>query len=111
MKNRLVVVAAFILMAGSNLAAQEQVRVASSGELVRALASNRTILLAPGQYLVSEVAQIANPAVSWDQAFDGPQLVITGLSNLTLRAPRGATLLASPRYAFTLVFADCRNLV
>jgi polygalacturonase len=60
---------------------------------------------------VSEVAQVANPAVSWDQAFDGPQLVITGLSNLTLRAPRGATLLASPRYAFTLVFADCRNLV
>jgi hypothetical protein len=87
------------------------VRVASSGELVQALASNRTILLAPGQYLVSEVAQIANPAVSWEEAFDGPELVITGLSNLTLRAQRGATLLASPRYAFVLVFVDCRNLV
>jgi len=78
---------------------------------VQALASNRTILLAPGQYLVSEVAQIANPAVSWEEAFDGPELVITGLTNLTLRAQMGATLLASPRYAFVLVFVDCRNLV
>ena len=111
MKNRLAVVAAFLLMAGSGLAAQEQVSVASSRELVQALASNRTILLAPGQYLVSEVAQIANPAVSWEEAFDGPELVITGLSNLTLRARMGATLLASPRYAFVLVFVDCRNLV
>ncbi len=111
MNNRLAVVTAFLLMAGSWLAAQNQVRVANAGELVQAMASNRTILLAPGQYPVSEVAQIANPAVSWDQAFDGPQLVITGLSNLTLRAQMGATLLASPRYAFTLVFADCRNLV
>jgi hypothetical protein len=111
MKNRLAVVAAFLLTAGFYLAAQEQVSVASSRELVQALASNRTILLAPGQYLVSEVAQIGNPAVSWEEAFDGPELVITGLSNLTLRAQRGATLLASPRYAFVLVFVDCRNLV
>src|SRR4030042_5714145 len=111
MKTRLAGVAAFLLTAGFYLAAQDQVSVASSRELVQALASNRTILLAPGQYLVWEVAQIANPAVSWEEAFDGPELVITGLSNLTLRAQRGATLLASPRYAFVLVFVDCRDLV
>ena len=111
MNNRLAVAAAFLLMAGSYLAAQDQISVASSGELVQALVSNRTILLAPGQYLVSEAAQIGNPAVSWEETFDGPELVITGLSNLTLRAQRGATLLASPRYAFVLVFVGCRNLV
>jgi polygalacturonase len=111
MNTRLAVAAALLLTAGSYLAAQNQVLVASSGELVQALASNRTILLAPGRYLVSEAAQTGNPAVSWEETFDGPQLVITGLSNFTLRARRGATLLASPRYAFTLVFVDCRNLV
>ena len=110
MNTRSLIAAVLLLTAGANLPAQKQVRVANSRELVRALASDRTVLLAPGQYLVSEIAQVGNPAVSWDKAFDGPELVITGLNNLTLRAQQGATLLASPRYAFTLVFVDCRNL-
>ena len=70
MSTRTVVAAGFLLMAGAYLAAQNQVRVENSRELVQALASNRTVLLAPGRYLVSEVAQVANPAVSWDKAFD-----------------------------------------
>jgi polygalacturonase len=109
--NTRLVVAAGLLLAAFSLDAQQRVRVRDTGELVQALASNRTVLLAPGTYKVSEVVQTANPAVSWSPAFDGPELVITGLSNLTLRAEGGATLLASPRYAFTLTFVDCRNLV
>jgi len=50
MSTRTVVAAGFLLMAGAYLAAQNQVRVANSR--------------------VSEVAQVANPAVSWDKAFD-----------------------------------------
>jgi hypothetical protein len=109
--NTLMAAAVLLLTAASHLTAQGQVRVATSRELARAVASNRTVLLAPGRYLVTEAAQVANLAVSWEPTFDGPELVITGLSNLTLHAELDATLLASPRYAFTLVLVDCCNLV
>jgi hypothetical protein len=102
--------AAVLFLTALCLGAQSPVRVATARELVEAIA-NRTVLLAPGQYLLSEVAQTANPAVSWQKTFDGPELVITGVNNLTLRAPQGATLLASPRYAFTLAFSDCHDLI
>jgi hypothetical protein len=103
--------AAVLLLAASCLEAQTQVRVATARELIRAIASDSTVVLAPGKYLLSEVAQTANPAVSWDEVSDGRELVITGLNKLTLHAPQGATLLASPRYAFTLAFVDCHDLV
>jgi hypothetical protein len=86
------------------------VRVTKTRELPAALRSDRTVVLSAGRYLVTEVAQVANPAVSWEQTYDGPELVITGVSRLTLKAPQGATLLASPRYAYTLVFRDCHDL-
>jgi hypothetical protein len=111
MMNARRVAAATLLLAASCLGAQNQVRVANARELLQAIGPIRTVLVAPSEYLLSEVAQVSNPAVSWDKAYDGLELVVSGVSNLTLRAPQGATVLASPRYAFTLVFVDCRNLV
>jgi parallel beta-helix repeat protein len=104
------IAAAALLLAATCLGAQNPVRVASARELVRAIGSDRTVLLAPGEYLLSEVAQVANPAVSWRKTVDGPELVISGLRNLTLRAEQGATLLARPSYGYTLVLVDCLNL-
>jgi hypothetical protein len=103
--------AAVALIAATGLAAQQQVRVARMLELPAALRSDRTVLLSPGEYLVSEVAQTSNPVVSWEQEYDGPQLAITGVSRLTIRAPQGgAKLLAAPRYAYTITFRDCRDI-
>lgn len=100
-----------LLVAAAGLGAQQQVRVAKTRELPAALRSDRTVLLSAGEYLTSEVAQSSNPAVSWEQTFDGPQLVITGVSRLTLKALQGkATLLAVPRYAYTIVFRECRDI-
>lgn len=104
------VAAAALFLAGVCLGAQNSLRVTNARELVQAIGSNRTVLLAPGEYLLTEAAPLSNPVVSWEPEFDGPQIVIRGVSNLTLRAPKGVTLLASPRYAFTLFFVDCRNL-
>jgi hypothetical protein len=110
MKTRLLA-AALALIAAAGLAAQQQVRVTRMRELPAALRSDRTVLLSPGEYLVSEIAQVSNPAVSWEQEFDGPQLVVTGVSRLTIRAPQGgARLLAAPRYAYTITFRNCRDI-
>lgn len=103
--------AALALIAAAGLAAQQQVRVTRMRELPAALRSDRTVLLSPGEYLVSEIAQVSNPAVSWEQEFDGPQLVVTGVNRLTIRAPQGgARLLAAPRYAYTITFRNCRDI-
>ena len=102
---------AVLLLAAVSLGAQQQVRVTRTRELPAALRSDKTVLLSAGEYLVSEVAQSSNPAVSWEQTFDGPQLVITGVSRLTLKALQGrVTLLAAPRYAYTILFRQCRDI-
>ena len=87
---------AVLLLAATCLPAQSPVRVTGSRELVQALGSDRTVFLAPGEYLLSGAGQVSNPGVSWRKVFDGLELVITGLRNLSLRAERGATILASP---------------
>jgi hypothetical protein len=103
-------IAAALLLAATCLGAQSPVRVAGARELVRAIGSDRTVLLAPGEYLLADAVQMVNPAVNWRRTFDGPELVIAGVNNLTLRAEQGATLLAVPSYGFTLVLVDCVNL-
>lgn len=104
--------AAALLLAAACLGAQNLVHVTDAQELVQAIGSDRTVILAPGDYLLSEVAQISNPAVSWKQdSSGGPRLVIRKVSNLTLRAEQAsATLQISSRSACTLAFDDCRNL-
>jgi len=99
-----------LLLAAACLGAQNRVRVRNGGELAQAIGSNRLVVLAAGEYRVSEAAQVANPAVSWEPVFDGLQLVVTGDNHLTLRGRAGAALLASPRYANTLLFRDCQDL-
>jgi hypothetical protein len=99
-----------LLLTAAWLGAQNRVRVGNGGELAQAVGSDRLVVLAAGEYRVSEAAQVSNPAVSWEPVFDGLQLVITGVSRLTLRGAWGARLLTSPRYAYTLLFRDCHDL-
>jgi polygalacturonase len=104
-----------LLLAAAALGAQQQVRVTTARQLPNALRSGATVILAAGTYLTSEVNQSSNPAVSWEKTFDGPQLVLTGVKGLTLKAApgaaRGATLLARPRYSYTIVLRQCRDIV
>lgn len=51
----------------------------------------------------------------WEDIYDGPGLVITGVNNLTIRSKDGKTknhtINAVPRYANVLTFVNCDNLV
>ncbi len=115
MKHRLLPALLFLGLAACGLWAQQQARVTATRQLPNALRSNTVVTLASGTYLTSETNQASNPAVSWEKTFDGLQLVVTGVKGLTLKAapgaPRGATLLAQPRYSYTIVFRRCRDLV
>ena len=50
----------------------------------------------------------------WEDPFDGPQLVITGVSNLTIRSAAEDhtenVLSAVPRYAYVVMFENCSNI-
>lgn len=51
---------------------------------------------------------------TWREEFDGPELLITGVSNLTIRGAgedRSAVVIsAAPRYADVLTFENCSNI-
>jgi hypothetical protein len=91
--------------------AQETVRVSTAEELVRALGPGRTILLEPGSYDLATAYRVQTRHASWEEVFDGQQLVIHELSGLTVRAEMGATIVAQPRYSYTLSFVDCREIL
>lgn len=85
-------------------------------EFLMALGSDRTIVLDPGTYLLSDSSaySINSDAMPfrWQEVNDGFQLVIDGLDNLTIQgADRETTeLLTAPRGAHTLNFRNCDDL-
>ena len=83
-------------------------------ELLAALASNTTIYLKPGQYDLSTAADYGREDVqgnyAWELVLGGAQLNISGLKGLRIVGQGQATIVAQPRYAEVLRFADCWDL-
>ena len=90
----------------------DEVRVSTAAELVRALRSDREIVLEPGLYDLSTVKNLRGRNIVWKDVFDGRELVLTGLKNLTLRGDTadGVEIQAVPRYAFVLSFEKCSKI-
>jgi len=112
------------------------IKVSNPLEFLEALNSDRVIELRPGKYNLSEWDPIFNKqpeqsppysnlknkgnpklaqGVSWSkEPFDGGELVLTGIKNLTIRgmnAKDKSEIIVDPRYAFVLKFANCSNIV
>lgn len=94
-----------------------QVRVKTVDEFIKAIAPDTEIILADGEYDLSKAKGYGTdsaPYWFWSEEFDGPSLVITGLSNLVIRSESGdvkkCTISAVPRYANVLSFRNCGNI-
>ena len=112
------------------------ITVSNSREFLEALGSDRIIELKPGKYNLSEwdpffnkqpeqarypdLKNRDNPklakGVSWsDEPYDGGELVLDGMKNLTIRGASAksdnAEIIVDPRYAFVLKFVKCSNIV
>ena len=94
-----------------------EVRVQTPDELLAAIGPDRTIVLAPGVFDLSEAADYGGaggPYYYWESTYDGPELVISGVTGLTIRAELGdapeTVISARPRYADVLTFRDCGDL-
>ncbi|MBO9998675.1 MAG: right-handed parallel beta-helix repeat-containing protein [Cyanobacteria bacterium SID2] len=110
-------VAAMAFETRSRVAAREdetpEIYVSTAEAFVEAIGSNRTIVVNPGSYDLTNLDRSdASEFVSFESVHDGEQLNISGVENLTIlglgdRSPR---LLARPRYANVLTFLNSRNV-
>ena len=94
---------------------QTTVEAATVDELVAAIAPNTRIVLTGKTYDLSTAnREFYGTYTYWEETVDGPELVITGVDNLTIESKDGVrtghTICAVPRYANVLRFDNCTNL-
>ena len=92
-----------------------KVHVTNVDEFLAAIAPDTTIYLEPGVYDLSEAAHRfgwESQYYYWNDSFDGPELVIRGVSNLTIEGAGKdqVSIVAVPRYANVLTFETTSNL-
>ena len=98
-------------------AEQETVTVTTVDEFLAALGSNREIIIDAPMLDLSTATGYKNLTggenYDWSDPYDGPQLNIRNLDNLTIRGKdgKGANVISAvPRYAQVLCFEGCTNL-
>lgn len=94
--------------------AQTQVRVSTVDELLAAIAPDTEIILDGEFYDLSTATgygKTGSTYYRWEEVFDGVQLTIQDVNNLTIRAEgediKAHTVSARPRYAHVLNFDNC----
>ena len=94
--------------------AQLEIHVSTVDELIAAIGPNVNIVLDAELYDLSTATGYGTSKGAyyyWLEEFDGPQLVIDGVDNLTIRSNdgnvTGHTIAAIPRYANVLTFKAC----
>ncbi len=112
MRKRWLTAAFFAISLIASYAFADEVRVSTAEELARAIRSDRTIVMESGIYDLSTVPNFRSRNVSWNSVFDGREILVKGVKNLTIEAEadNGAEIVTAPRYAFVLSFQDCSGL-
>ena len=102
--------------------------VGGTYELFDAIADNQKILLMPGTYNITEYIEANEKDIEYwdwedeeffgygvfqDEVYDGKQLIIGNVDNLTIMSADPddpAEIVVEPKYAHVLTFYDCDNL-
>ena len=90
------------------------VTVSTVDELLSAIGPNTTVILKEGVYDLSQASDFGvaqeQGYYTWASSFDGPELVISKLSGLSLIGQGEVTISAVPRYADVLSFSGCTDI-
>ena len=100
--------------------AKKEIAVTTLEEFLDAIGSGKNVRL-NAEILLSRAVESekdfgyappepGNKALRWERAFDGFELVISGVKNLTIRCGPDGSLVTAPRYSFVLNFEDCRGI-
>jgi len=98
------------------------IKVSNAYDFLEALGSNRVIEMESGEYNLSEwdpylvggSTVILAEGVSWSEKYDGGELTLKGIKNLTIRGSgegRGSEIVVEPRYSFVMKFIECSDIV
>lgn len=101
------------LVFGQQLAARPlEITVSTVPEFLAALGSDRTIILQPGEYDLSQADSIDRPHCRWERGFSKNELHIVGVNNLKIESYKksGARVTSQANYGQVIVFEDCDNL-
>lgn len=109
------------LMAPAAAAEDAPVLVSDARGLLEAIASDTTILLAPGRYdLSAAIGEIqsggeaawlaAHPALLFEDMYDGWGVLVRDVKGLTIRGTGDVELVIEPRQADVLRFERCHDL-
>jgi len=107
------------------VAGKRVVYVSSMEQMIENIAPDTQILLAPGRYNLSDTLtelytregehfNESREFVRIDEAYDGPELVVTGVSGLSIASESGSAvdteIVTDPRYADVLRFENCSDI-
>ena len=104
------------LQAPTEVPAGGEIAVTNVDEFLAAIGPDRTIVLDGDSFSLADAANyggLGGMYYRWEDCYDGPQLVISAVSGLTIRAAdaaRGTTLTATPRYANVIGFSFCDSV-
>ncbi len=92
----------------------QEIEVSHADELLQCLGPNRRIILSAGDYDITALPErvFEFPFIGRESRFDGDQLIINNLDNLTIANAQHAQphVFVSPRYSFPLMFKNCKHL-
>lgn len=93
-----------------------EITVRTVDEFLAAIGPDRTIVLDGDSFSLADASgygSLGGLYYRWEETYDGPQLVIFGLSGLSIRGAKAdgtTTLTAAPRYANVIGFTFCDNV-
>lgn len=95
---------------------QTSITVTTADEFLAAIASDTEIVVASELIdwsTATGYGEASGEHWFWTDPFDGPELTVSGVTNLTIRGAgqdRTNTISAVPRYAYVLNFENCANI-
>lgn len=100
----------FLCFTAQFLMAQSTITVSTPMEFIKAIGSNRTIIVNEGTYILTDVAGTVTDYVSWQDEYDGPQLVVNKVKNLRIVGKNNPRLLVLPSYSWVMLFSGSSNV-
>ena len=101
-------------MDSNAMTAITEINVGTAEEFIRALGSNRKIIMQTGVYNLSSIPQINNfdtNNIFWEEAYDGKELVLYGLNNLAIEGSGENTqIVVEPRGSYVMRFLESSNI-
>jgi Right handed beta helix region len=90
----------------------QEFSVSTVEELLKAIGSNRTIILQKGNYILSNFTDMEGENYYFQEHFNGKELVIEGVTNLTLKGTGNheSHLLTEPTYGNVIIFENSTGI-